>query len=462
MTDSTAPAVTEGRLRRISLAVALGLFAVQLDFFAIQTALPSAAADLGTTATRLQWAVSGYMLSLACFLIVGGRLADIFGRRTYLLAGAAIFGLTSLLGGFATTPLWLIAMRVLQGLGAALLLPVGLSVITNAYPPQRVQRAIGLVFGVAAIGTALGPLLGGLITELASWRFVLWVNVPVSAIVFVLVARDVAQSRDPDAPRRIDWAGLVLVVLSVGSFTYGIDAAGRVGWGSVRSWGFIAVGLVGFVALVLVELRARFPLLDLAFFRIREFSVMVAAGSAANMTALAVIFTSMMFLQSVRDLSALVAGLAFLSFSIPYAAGNQLAGRLERYRSWVVMVAVLAVGGAATAVMGWTDSLPVFYVAAAFSGLGLGVGWAYSSIVTQAVVPPGEAGLASGMVLTVLIGLGGVAIAVASTVIESRSGSAASMTGAIDATLIGFGILALAAAAVVALLGRRGAQRPAP
>ncbi|MEZ5117755.1 MAG: MFS transporter [Candidatus Nanopelagicales bacterium] len=462
MTDSTAPVATEGRLRRISIAVSLGLFAVNLDFFAIQTALPSAAVDLGTTPTRLQWAVSGYLLSLACFLIVGGRLADIFGRKTFLLAGAVIFGVTSLLGGMAPTPWWLIAMRVLQGIGGALLFPVGLSVITNAYPPQRVGRAIGVVFGVSAVGTALGPLLGGAITQLLSWRFVLWLNVPMAAVVFVMTLRDVSQSRDPDAPRSIDWWGLLLVVLSVGSFTYGIDAAGRVGWGSPGSWVFVAAGILGFVVVVLVELRVRVPLLDLALFRIREFTVMVLAGAAANMTALATIFASMTFLQSVRDQSALVAGLAFLSFSIPYAAGNQLSGRLERFPSWAVMAVVLVIGGAGTVVMGLVDSLPLFFVAAAFSGLGLGVGWAYSSIVTQAVVPPGEAGLASGMVLTVLIGLGGVAIAVASTVIESRSGSAASMTGAIDATLIGFGILALAAAAVVALLGRRGAQRPAP
>lgn len=164
------------------------------------------ARDLGTTPTNLQWVISGYLLSLASVFIVGGRLADVFGRRRFLLAGAVMFGFTSLLGGAASVAWLVIVMRLLQGVGGALLFPVGLAVVTNAYPPERVQRAIVTVFGIAAVGQALGPLLGGVITGALSWRWVLWVNVPVT-LVIVLVLRDVAESRDPTASRRIDWLG---------------------------------------------------------------------------------------------------------------------------------------------------------------------------------------------------------------------------------------------------------------
>jgi len=452
--------VVDGRLRRISLAVALGIFSVNLDFFGIQTALPVAADELGTTTTDLQWAVSGYLLSVACFLIIGGRLADIFGRRLFLIIGAVIFGATSLIGGFALAPELLIIMRVLQGVGGALLLPVGISIITNAYPAARVQRAVGTVFGIGSVGIAFGPLIAGLIIQFLGWRWVLWINVPVSVAVIVLVLRDVAESRDEHADRRIDWWGLVLVATSVGLFTYGIDSSGSHGWADPRTIGFVVAGLVGFLALVVVELRARSPLLDLALFKIREFTVTVLAGVADNMASLAVIFLSMTYLQGVLKESALVAALAFLAFSVPYALGNQLSGSLSKYPSWLVMAGTLIVGGAGTLLMGVFDSMPMFLVAAALSGLGLGAGWAFASVATQAVVPSQQAGLASGVVLTVLVGMGGVAVAIASSVIEAHSATTDSLTTAINWVFIGFGAFALLGALLVIFLGRRGAPAP--
>ncbi len=453
-----SPPRADSRLRRVSLAITLGVFAVDLDFFAIQTALPVAAQELNTTTTDLQWAVSGYLLSTACLLIIAGRLGDIFGRRKVLLVGITIFGVTSLLGGAATTPEMLIAMRVLQGVGAAALFPVGISIITNAYPPERVKRAIATVIGTASVGIAFGPLFAGLLIYLLGWRWVLWVNVPVSIAVIVLVLRDVLESRDENADRRIDWWGLVLVAASVGAFTYGIDSSGSHGWLSPRTIGFVAAGVVGFMVLIVVELRVRSPLLDLQLFRIREFSVTVLAGAADNMTALAVIFASMLYLQGVLNESALVAAIAFLAFSVPYSIGNQLSGRLSSFPSWLVLALALLMGGVGTLVMGLANAMGLFLVAAALSGLGLGIAWALSSVVTQAVVPSREAGLASGLVLTILIGLGGVAVAVASSVIEAHSSTTASTAAAIDAVLVGFGVLSVVAAAVVTFLGRRKAD----
>ncbi|MEZ5143402.1 MAG: MFS transporter [Acidimicrobiales bacterium] len=455
-----ADLVDEARLRRITVAVALGLFAVNLDFFAVQTALPQMARDLGTTPTRLQWVISGYLLSLASAFVVSGRLADVFGRRRFLLVGAVVFGATSLVGGAASVAWLVIVMRIVQGVGAALLFPVGLAVVTNANPPDRVQRAVATAFGIAAVGQAFGPLLGGVITGVLSWRWVLWLNVPVTVTVVVLVLRDVTESRDPTASRRIDWLGLCLIVVSVGLFVYGIDGTATWGWLSVPTALFVGAGLVGFVAVVVVERRVAEPLLDLALFRIRAFSLVVVTGAAGNAAALATIFLATTLLQNVRGLSPTEAGLAFLAFSVPYAAGNQLTSRLVRFGPSTVMAAALAGAGAGTALMGLTDVGGVFYVVAALSGFGLGVAWAYANAVGQAVVPPAEAGVASGVMLTVLVGLGGVAVAVASSVIEPRATSTSSFEAAIGAALVGFGLVTLAVGALTALFGRRLAASP--
>jgi EmrB/QacA subfamily drug resistance transporter len=450
-----ADPIDDRRLRRIRVAIALGLFAVNLDFFGVQTALPAMAGDLGTTPTNLQWVISGYLLALASVFIVGGRLADVFGRRRFLLVGAVLFGLTSLVGGAASVAWLVILMRVVQGVGGALLFPVGLAVVTNAYPPERVQRAILTVFGIAAVGQALGPLVGGVITGALSWRWVLWLNVPIALIVIVLVLRDVAESRDATASRRIDWLGLCLVSASVGLFVYGIDGTGSWGWVDARTALFVGGGIVGFVALIAVERRVAEPLLDLALFRIRAFTLMVATGATGNFAALATIFLVTTLLQDVRGMSPTQAGLAFLSFSVPFAAGNQLTKYLGRFEAWAVMSAVLAVAGLGTALMGLTGGRGLFFAASVLSGLGLGAAWAYANAVSQAVVPPTEAGVASGIVLTVLVSLGGVGVAVASSVIEPRETSMTSYEHAIEVALVGFGLAVIVVAALTAAFGRR-------
>jgi len=317
---------TDGRLWRVIIASALAMFLVNLDFFAVQVALPDMAKDLNTDEANLQWVISGYMLSLAAFLIVAGRLADLLGRKTWLIIGTSIFGVTSLVGGFATTAEMIIIMRILQGVGAAILMPVCLAVVTNAFPAAKVQRAIGMVFGIAAIGQAGGPLLGGLLTELASWRWVLWVNVPVSVLVIYLAVTSVRQSVAEGEEKRIDWLGLVLVVTAIGVFTFGIDEAANWGWDSPLTWSFILGGLIVGAFFLLWESRFRPPLMDLALFRIREFSVMIGAGMAGNMAAVVTIFLSMIYLQSVEGFTPFQAGLAFLIFSGGITISAQVAG----------------------------------------------------------------------------------------------------------------------------------------
>ena len=452
---------TDRRLWRVIIASALAMFLVNLDFFAVQVALPDMSADLNTDVANLQWVISGYMLSLAAFLIVAGRLADLLGRKTWLIIGTSIFGLTSLIGGFAASAEIIIIMRILQGVGAAILMPVCLAVVTNAFPAEKVQRAIGMVFGIAAIGQAGGPLVGGLLTEFVSWRWVLWLNVPVAIFVVYLAVTSVRQSFAEDEERRIDWLGLVLVVFAIGVFTFGIDEASVWGWGSPLTWSFIAVGLIIGIVFLWWETKYRPPLMDLTLFRIREFSVMIGAGMAGNMTAVVAIFVSMIYLQTDQGFSPLQAGLAFMIYSGGITISAQVAGRLERFTSWKVMVLALAMGGIGAIAMGLlTGSIVAYLVVSFFAGLGLGMTWTYTNVVTQSVVPKSKAGEASGIVLTVLIGMGGVATAIASSLTATGLSGGGSPGSVIGSVLIGFGIFTLIFVPLVAFLGRDRKSTP--
>jgi EmrB/QacA subfamily drug resistance transporter len=447
------------RIAGVILAASFALFLIQLDFFAAQAALPDMADDLDTTVATLQWVISGYMLTLSSCFIVGGRLADIFGRRRWFLIGTVIFAVTSLLGGMSVNAGMVIGMRILQGLGGAIMFPVSVALVTNAVPQRRVQRAVGLTLGIGAIGQALGPVIGGALTELVSWRWVLWVNVPVAVAMIALTLLAVEESRDDTVPRQIDWAGLALVVVSVGSFTYGVDRSADWGWASAATLAFIAAGVIGLAALLVVERRVEFPLIDLSLFRIREFSVMAAGGTVANIPIVAAIFLSMIYLQDVLGFTALEAGTAFVAFSGGVMLSFQSSGSMDRFPSGAVAGIALAVGGLGTIGMGVADTLVPFLVCSAFSGFGLGLAIALANTVTQSVVPPEQAGEASGIVLTTTVGLGAVGVAAAASAITPDVGGAtATLESTLDALLIAYGALALAFAPVVALLSRTPAD----
>jgi EmrB/QacA subfamily drug resistance transporter len=451
------------RLWRVIIAASLGVFAIELDFFAVQAALPDMANDLHTSVTNLQWVISGYMLANGATLIVGGRVGDILGRRRWLVIGMAMFGLSSLAGGLAPNSSILITMRLVQGVAAAFGFPLSLAVVTNAFPQAKIERALGMVFGIAAVGQAFGPLIGGGLTATLGWRSVLLVNVPVSAALIALAYTSIDESRDESMPRHIDWFGLGLIVVSISSFTYAVDRASDLGWTATSTLGLMVTGLLGIVVFVLVERRARFPLMDLSLFRIREFDLMTAAGTIGNVGTSTAIYTSMILLQQVKGLSASAAGVAFLGFSLGVAAASQISGRVERFPSWLVMAVSLLSGGLGAIAMGLVGGLVPFIVVAVFAGLGFGMSWAFTSVSTQAVVPPAKAGQASGVVLTIVVTMGGVAIALASTVVESASAGKSGLETALQGVLIGAGALALLMSAVLVALGRRShAPVPAP
>jgi MFS family permease len=438
--------------RGVVAAVALAVFCVDVDFFALNLALPATARDLHVTTTDLQWAIAVYQLTLASFLIPGGRLGDLLGRKRVLLIGIGIFGFASLLCGASQSANMLIGARFVQGIGASLLFPVGISVISNAFPVVERGRAIGNVYGIGAIGTAIGPFVGGLLTDTIDWRWVFFFNAPFALAALALTLRSVSESRDESA-ERIDFTGLVAVTLGIAGFTLAIDRGSTWGWLNGRTVGLAAAGIALLAGFLLIERRVRFPLVDLTLFRNIPYVLVTGAGTVGNTAFCLMLFLSTIYLQQVRDLSPLVAGVVFLGPALANAGAGLLAGRLGARGILPnrVMGAALAIGALGlfglSLFTGWSWYISAFTLA----GFGLGISWAYTSVGTQAVVPEAMAGGASGVTLAIVVGAGGMAVVVGATLLEVLVDGGDSATTAIQVLMAALAVMA--ALAAVALAG---------
>ncbi len=294
------------RLGMTLAAASIGIFAVQLDFFALNLALPDMASELDTSTTDLQWVISGYMLALAAFLIPGGRLGDIFGRKRMMIVGLAIFGLSSLAGGLAPNAGFVIGFRILQGVGAAILFPLAIAIVTAAFPPERTMRAIGNAYGIGAVAMAFGPMLGGGLTELIDWRVVLLVNVPLVAVAIAIVSIGVTESRDTTVPRSVDLPGLVAIVAAIAAVTLAVDRINEADVGLTAAIGL--AGLVFLTAFILRERSAHWPLVQLDLFRNLPYVLVTAMATVANVAFVVATFCTTIYLQQVEDYSPLTAG----------------------------------------------------------------------------------------------------------------------------------------------------------
>jgi EmrB/QacA subfamily drug resistance transporter len=443
------------RFRWILAAVSMALFCVQIDYFAMNLALPRMASDLNSTATDLQWVISVYMLALGAFMVPAGRIGDIFGRRRALLAGIALFGLSSALCALAPSATLVIAFRALQGLGAALIFPVSVSVLTNAFPSVRASHAIGLAYGIAGLGNAAGPLIGGLLTETVGWRWIFWLNVPLTLIALAIGARSITESFDESVPRRIDVTGLALITIGIGLFTLTFDRAPSWGWLSAPTVVAFVCSLAALVVFVVVENRVRWPLVDLTLLRNSRFTILVTAGTISNIAYGVTIFLSTIYLQQVRGLDPLMAGLAFLGPSAGAALGGAISGRLAASRPPVLVMGLTSVAAALSlaalaASSGWVGYLSALTAC----GFTLGLVYAFTTVATQAVVRPERAGEAAGVTLTALVTLAGVGVAVSGTVLEMLQLAGMSAAGAVDAIVAVLAALLLPAGVVVLLTAR--------
>jgi EmrB/QacA subfamily drug resistance transporter len=395
------------------------LFCVQIDYFAMNLALPRMASDLGSTTTDLQWVISVYMLALGAFMAPAGRIGDIFGRRRTLLAGIALFGIASVFCAIAPSATVVIIFRAVQGLGAALIFPVSVSVLTNTLPAEKASRAIGLAYGIAGLGNAAGPLVGGLLTQTLGWRAVFWLLVPLAAISLVIGMRTIPETSDETVPRRIDLTGLGLIVFGIGLFTFAFDRAPAWGWLSAPVIGVFLASIALLATFVTVETRVRFPLINLSLLRNTRFTLLVIAGTVANIAYVVTVFLSTLNLQQVRGLDPLMAGLAFLGPSGGAALGGPVSGRLAaRNQPFAVMGIGCTVAALSLAVLAASHNFVVYLAALTACGFTMGFVYAFTTVATQAVVAPERAGEAAGVTLTSLVTLAGVGVAVASSVLE--------------------------------------------
>jgi EmrB/QacA subfamily drug resistance transporter len=308
-------------------AVAFGLFMIMLDNTVVNVALPAIAADLEVGLSELEWIVTGYALTFASLMLTGGKLADMLGRRLIFIVGLVIFTLSSLVCGFAGSGDVLIAARVVQGAGAALMNPATLSIIAATFPPRQRGMAIGIWAGVSAMALAIGPLVGGLLTEHISWGWIFFVNVPIGVLAIAASILLIPESKDESAEQRLDLPGLLTSGIGLFALTYGMIEANTYGWTSPRIIGAFVVAAVLLATFVQLERHQRIPMLDLSLFRSGTFA---GANLAVLLVALAmfgVFFFVSLYMQGVLGYSAVKAGAAFLPMTVLIMLVAPIAGK---------------------------------------------------------------------------------------------------------------------------------------
>ncbi|SDK02228.1 MFS transporter [Streptomyces indicus] len=414
----------------VVLTACAGQFLVVLDVSVVNTALPSMRADLGLSALGLQWVVNAYSIAFAGFMLLGGRAGDLFGRKRMFLLGLALFTAASLAGGLAQESWQLLAARAVQGLGAAVLAPSTLTLLTSAVPegPARV-RAIGTWTAVGAGGGAAGGLVGGLLTDLLSWRWVLLINVPVGVLVLVAAVFWLTESRGGER-RRLDLPGAVLVTAGLATLAYGIVQTEVEGWTAPGTLVPLGAGLLLIAVFLLVEARTKAPLMPLGLFRLRSVAAANAVMMVCGAASFAMWFFMTVYAQNVLGYSAIEAGLALVPSSLTVMLGSKLAPRLMRMigaKNVTVLGILIAASG--YGVQQATIAPDGGYVASILLPgilMMLGAGLAMTPLASLATsgAAPSEAGLVSGLINTSRTMGGALGLSILSTIAAAQSGGA--------------------------------------
>ncbi|HET9162512.1 MAG TPA: MFS transporter [Solirubrobacterales bacterium] len=402
-------------------------FVVVLDASIVNVALPSIGRALDFSQENLPWVVNAYVLAFGGFLLLGGRTADLLGRRRVFMAGLLLVAVASLAAGFASTEGQLIAARAAQGLGAAIISPAALSIVTTTFSDGAERnRALGVWGAVAGSGGAAGVLLGGVLTEGLGWEWVLWVNVPVSLVAFALSPRLIAESRAEHATRAFDVAGAVTVTAALSILVYAVIDATSAGWGSTKTLGLIALSLILLAIFVAVELRTAKPLVPFSIFRLRTLTGANVVGVLVGASLFSMFFFISLYMQQVLGYSPIHAGLSYLPLALTIMASAGIASQLVTKLGYKPVLAAgllfivagllwfsrVSVGGGFS-----TDILGPSLLAAA----GLGFAFVTTTIAAVSGVEESEAGLASGLINTSQQVGGALGLAVLSTIATSHT-----------------------------------------
>jgi EmrB/QacA subfamily drug resistance transporter len=466
------PALAERKWLALALLCAVQ-FMVVLDIAIVNVALPSIQVDLGFSQENLQWVISAYALLFGGFLLLGGRAADLLGRRRLFIIGTVVFTVASLLAGFAWSEGALIGARALQGLGAAIITPAGLSILTTTFAEGRERNAaLGAWGGVGAFGAVAGVLLGGVLTDALSWEWIFYVNVPVGAAALLLTPVLLRESRDLKV-RSFDAPGAVLVTGGLVSLVYAITQAHEYGWASVETIGVFAASAVLLGGFLAWEARAAEPLMPFSIFRLRTVSGANVAGLILGTAVFAMFLMLTLYMQQVLGYSAMRTGVAYLAVAGTAIVWSALAAQLVN-RVGVKPVLIAGMASLSAGLVYFTqvsvggsylgDLLPGFLLIA----IGLGFSFVPISIAALAGVQPAEAGLASGLINTSQQIGGALGVAILSTIATSTTSDAVTsgtavpfaLTDGFQAAFVGATAIAVAGILAAVLLIRRDDLEP--
>jgi EmrB/QacA subfamily drug resistance transporter len=409
-------------------AVAFGLFMIMLDNTVVNVALPAIQESLDLKISELEWVVAGYALTFGALMLTGGKLADRYGRRLIFVVGLVVFTGSSLACGLAESANMLIAARVVQGVGAAMMNPATLSIITVTFPPHQRGKAIGIWVGVSALALAIGPLIGGLITEHVNWNWIFFINIPVGAIAIVAAFLFIDESRDTSHEQRLDLPGLLTSAVGLFALTYGLIEANAYGWTSARILTAFAIAAVALVAFVLLELHQRLPMLDLSLFKNVTFA---GANTVMLFTTLAmfgVFFYVSLFMQQILGYSPTQAGAMFLPMTVLIIIVAPQAGHLaDRIGArplvggglFLVAVSLLIFSRLSTDSTFWS-LLPAMVI----GGIGMACTMTPATASAMGAVQRDKAGVGSAVLNTARQVGGSLGIAITGAIVASGASSA--------------------------------------
>jgi EmrB/QacA subfamily drug resistance transporter len=466
------------RAKNLALALlAATQFVVVLDASIVNVALPSIGKDLEFSQDNLAWVVNAYTLVFGGFLLLGGRLADLLGRRRVFISGLILFSLASLAGGLAQSEAWLIIARAVQGLGAAIVSPAALSMVTTTFAEGAERnKALGVWGAVAGSGGAAGVLLGGMLTEWAGWQWVLLVNVPIGLLMAFLAPRLLAESRRESGTRYFDVAGAVTVTAGLAMFVYALVDANSAGWGSAQTIGLLAASIALLVSFVAIESRADHPLMPFSIFRLRTLRGANVVGLLIGMSLFSMFFFISLYLQQVLGYSALKTGFSYLplALTIIVAAGtaSQLVTRIGFKPTLIAGLLFIAAG------LSWFSQVDAggTYVSdvlfpSVLAAIGLGFSFVPVTIAAVTGTRPSEAGLASGLINTSQQIGGALGLAILVAVANARTDSvlasgtqdrASALTeGFQSAFMVGAGFALLGALLTAVLISSRDSREHA-
>ncbi len=455
------------------VAVSFALFMIMLDNTVVNVALPSIQRELGVGVAELEWVVTGYALSFAVLMLTGGKLADMYGRRRIFLIGLAIFTLSSLLCGLSGSAELLIGSRVLQGVGAALMMPATLSIITATFPPRERGTALGIWAGVSALALAIGPLVGGLITEHVGWNWIFYINVPVGLAGIVAARLIIPESRDTSHEQRLDLPGLISSGVALFALVYALIEANARGWTSPLILGLFALSALAGTVFVLLELHQRLPMFDVTLFRDPTFSGANTVALLVSLAMFGVFFFVSLFMQNILGYTPLQAGAAFLPMTCLIIVVAPIAGRAsDRLGSRWLMTVGMSLVGACLLVFAQLQPDSSYWLllpGMLLGGFGMAITMSPMTAAALSSVPVDKAGVGSGMLNTFRQVGGSLGIALMGAILASQSQSAlAGGATRVDAFMQGLhyalyiaAVIAFAASLIAAVTVRSHHRAPA-